>query len=775
MGFNLEDKIRWEELAPSLQKKFADLENMIKETAESVDRFNGATFKSWNMKMWETSHVFTDLSFYETMRVTQSGSNNKITSKTYNNIFGNMYKYPTLSSQAMWIKHQLPYTASDGVHRLFLGGRDGAGGGVVVYRSDEEGLKFTKVANLPGYAIWDMVEFRGAMYVLVWESGSSIGSRIYRTTDGLNYTAVCAISASYGHSKTLCVFQDIIYCVSCGITYYSTDGSTWLTKRNNISGSSQVYSRYCTENKMYIGTAGESQVWTSSDGFSFSRLWYGAGHTYTRWICAWTPRNNADHPGQNVEYIIWGTGGSGTEVGTASLMMYDPIDNKVYTLFNFRGDNYPSDSVALNYGHAPIEPAIANASSPTGYIPGGFRERQIRYIEVFENDYTGESFLIVGTSDCHFYKEHSGHTLYYQECNYSNNQVTPIVNDEGNLETWTSGDIEAWMSDNVSGAQSPPTYMGNVYAVGPRVPSAFRKNDLVVTLVKHTEDTRVYSMSVFKDPDNVKWVYAGTGGGNYSGKGLLYRFGYSDMLDLIEAAKIGAIFPPRWAVEGQVNKRVRQDGTRLFLKIMGGCSARESYTEMKFAFKKKFIKSTAADPYIELIANQYNSANCYIMRYYPLLSRLDCVVKLNNEEKIVKSQSIALTLYNESEKQEAVNAPEMGPFYMMAVEVGQGELNPKSTSSYDKYLYESLDGPVIFYFKISNTRDDILTDSDIVTTHKINYAGGERKNIGIYGLQTFDCPGLYLISTKQCSLYKHQLDRANQSLEGSGEIVFGVY
>ena len=191
--------------------------------------------------------------------------------------------------------------------------------------------------------------------------------------------------------------------------------------------------------------------------------------------------------------------------------------------------------------------------------------------------------------------------------------------------------------------------------------------------------------------------------------------------------------------------------------------------------KKNFIKATAADPYIELIANQYNSANCYIMRYYPLLGRLDCIVKLNNEEKIVKSQFIALTLYNESEKQEAVNAPEMGPLYMMAVEVGQGELNPKSTSSYDKYLYESLDGPVIFYFKISNTRDDILTDSDIVTTHKINYAGGERKNIGIYGLQTFDCPGLYLISTKQCSLYKHQLDRANQSLEGSGEIVFGVY
>jgi hypothetical protein len=772
MGFNLEDKIRWEELAPSLQKKFADLEKLIKETAESVDIANGATFKSWNMKMWETSHIFTDLSFYETMRVTQSGSNNKITTKTYNNILGNMYAYPTLSSQAMWIKHQLPFTASDGVHRLYLGGRDGVGGGVIIFRSDEEGLKFTKVANLPGNSIWDMVEFRGAMFVLVWADGVST---IYKTSDGLNYTRVQTVSTSGGHAKTICVYQNILYVVTIGRTYYTSDGVNWQSSGNNISGSSQVYSRYCTENKIYIGTAGDSAVWVSSDGFRFSRLWDGAGHSYTRWICAWTPKNNADHPNQEVEYIIWGTGGSGNEVGTACLMMYDPVDNRVYTLFNFRGDNYPADSSALNYGHAPIEPAIANSASPTGYIPAGFRERQIRYIEVFENDYTGESFLIVGTSDCHFYSDHKNNTLYYQECNYNNNTVKPLVNDEGNYEQWTSGDKEAWMTDNVTGPQSPATYMGNVYAVGPRNAAAFRKNDLVVTLVKHTEDTRVYSMAVFKDPDNVKWVYAGTGGGNYSGKGLLYRFGYSDMLDLIEAAKIGAIFPPRWAIEGQVNKRVRQDGTRLFLKIMGGCSARESYTEMKFAFSKNFIKSTAADPYIMLIANQYNSANCYIMKYYPLKQRIDCIVKVNNVEKIVKSVSAPLSLYNVSEKMESVNAPEMGPFYMMAIEVGAGALNPNSTSSFDKYLYNSLDGKVTFYFKLSNTRDDILTDSSIAATYNINYAGGERKNIGIYGLQTFDCPGLYLISSKQCSLYKHQLDSANQSLEGSGEIVFGVY
>ena len=771
MGFNLEDKIRWEELAPSLQEKFKNLQNLIKEATEAIDKYNGASFKSWNMKCWETSHVFTDLSFYETMRVTQSGSNNKITAKTYNNILGNLYQYPTLSEQAMWIKHQLPCTLSDGVHRVYLGGRDGAGGGVIVYQSDEYGLNFTKVANLPGTAIWDMVEFKGYMYVLVWNGGTS---SIYRTSDGLIYNLVRNINATT-HAKTLCVFQNILYCITSGVSHYTVDGDTWNTAGGNGINDFQIYSRYCSDTTMYIGTCYNSCVYASNDGLHFKKLWQGDS-TYTRWICAWKPKNNVDHPGQDVEYIIWGTGGIGTEVGTARLMMYDPIDNTVSILFNFRGDNYPADAQALNYGHAPIEPAIANASSPTGYIPGGFRERQIRYIEVFENDYTGESFLIIGTSDSHFYKDHKNTTLVYQECDYNTNTVTPIINEETGLPTeWDSGDKEAWMTDNVSGEQSEPTYMGNVYAIGPRNPKAFKKNDLVVTLIKHTEDTRVYSMSVFTDPDGVKWAYAGTGGGNYSGKGLLYRFGYSDMLDLIEAAKIGAIFPPRWAIEGQVNKRVRQDGSRLYLKIMGGCSARDSYTEMKFGFSKNFIKSTKEEPYIQLIANQYNSANCYIMRYLPLLSKLQCIVKINNVETIIKTVSIPLQLYTVHENYEAVNAPEMGPFYMMAIEVGQGEINPNSTSSFDKFTHDSLDGTIKFLFKTSETRDDVLTDSSIVATHDINYEAGERKNIGIYGLQTFDCPGLYLISTKQCSLYKHQLDRANQSLEGSGEIVFGVY
>ena len=48
MGFNLEDKIRWEELAPSLQKKFADLENMINDIVDWVSFVNTLNYIGGN-------------------------------------------------------------------------------------------------------------------------------------------------------------------------------------------------------------------------------------------------------------------------------------------------------------------------------------------------------------------------------------------------------------------------------------------------------------------------------------------------------------------------------------------------------------------------------------------------------------------------------------------------------------------------------------------------------------------------------------------------------
>ena len=100
--------------------------------------------------------------------------------------------------------------------------------------------------------------------------------------------------------------------------------------------------------------------------------------------------------------------------------------------------------------------------------------------------------------------------------------------------------------------------------------------------------------------------------------------------------------------------------------------------------------------------------------------------------------------------------------------------NPNYNNRFDKYKYESKDGNVRFLFGVGNRRDILLGDSNVIYDYTIPYPA-EEKNIGIYGIQTFDCPGLYFISMKQYSYSKYELDKKSQSLEGSGEIVFGVY
>jgi hypothetical protein len=290
-------------------------------------------------------------------------------------------------------------------------------------------------------------------------------------------------------------------------------------------------------------------------------------------------------------------------------------------------------------------------------------------------------------------------------------------------------------------------------------------------------------MCVFTDPNGVKWAYAGTGGGNYSGKGLLYRFGYSDMLNLIEAAKIGAIYPPRWARLGTgyngVNTRLLQLTTRSFLKIMAGVSARDNYAEIKFAFQKTFLKSsgTNRDPYIKLIVNHKDSANYYYIVWYPLTNTINCMCKTNNVDTPIPTVQNRQTYYTTktydtwktSDTYEGSVAPIMGPFYIMAIKVNAGKVNPASTSSIDYWLNDDLDGSVDFYFKRSNNRQDRCIDGDRIATLNINYSGGERKHIGNYGIETFDIKGLELISMQQMSLGRYEKDAME-----SGEIVFTV-
>ena len=774
-AFNLENKIRWEDLAPSLQQRFKNLEARIQNIEDILNIGMGQKFKTWNLRMWKFDQTFTDLSFYDTMRVTQSGNINRITGKRYNCIFQNMDSYPHIyGGRPEWIKHQFVHTTSDGVSRLYLGckGRAGNQNACIYYSTDDEGLKFEFLANIGATAIWDIAEFRNMLFIITYNPWG-----IWRSTDdGRNWSNLgMGINA-----KTLCVFKNGLYCISPGITWRTSDGINWQTIANSGVGAGHIYSRYATDSYIYVGNCngGSAGVYRSSDGINFTYVpGSNIGADYTRWICAWTPKNNRDH-GRDVEYIIWGTGASGNAEADAYLMMYDPVDNSTHKLFSFSGNpaipDHTNHNVTLNYGHAPAEPVLSTGS---GYVMGGFRESQIRYIEVYDNDYTGESFLVIGTSDCQLYSKYRASTLYFNAYDWDTNTVKPALDSRGTKITWTADDIEAWKGDNISGDQSPPTFMGNVYCVGPRDAKAFKKDDLVVTLVKHTEDTRVYSMSTFTDPDGVKWVYAGTGGGNYSGKGLLYRFGYSDMLDLIEAAKLGCIFPPRWeAIEG-VNKRLIQMGSRFRIKIEGGESARECYAEIKFGFKDRIIKSAKYDPYVSLVANIRNSVNCYTIRFYPERNVVECKIKNQSFEKVVSyslNGVINFETWQTTEIVEGESAPLMGPYYQMGILVHPGEIDTTSSTPVNVvYKYDSLDGVVDFFFAKTKQRDNILSESNKVYTHTIDYAAGERKNIGTFALESFDCRGMYFISMKQMSWERYKMHVRNQALEGSGDFVFG--
>ena len=66
-----------------------------------------------------------------------------------------------------------------------------------------------------------------------------------------------------------------------------------------------------------------------------------------------------------------------------------------------------------------------------------------------------------------------------------------------------------------------------------------------------------------------------------------------------------------------------------------------------------------------------------------------------------------------------------------------------------------------------------MNESNKVYTHTIDYAAGERKNIGTFALESFDCRGMYFISMKQMSWERYKMHVRNQALEGSGDFVFG--
>ena len=689
MGFDKENKVRFKNLSPSLQDLIMSLRNH--------------EHNSFDIPLWEHYHNFDDLSFYERYEVVQTGGNSNITDKnTYitwgdpdrYNVLGGAVEYP---NHPLWVKHQESFTTPDGVRRLFLG--CASPNGSTIYMSDENGLNPQLVAIYTAQiGVWDLAVFNGYLYALNFGDSYCIS----RTRDGVTWETVLTTTPG-GHAKTLTVFNGAIHWVTLGYTWKSTDGTSWMREPNNLGGTgSQIYSRGVSANYMYIGTAGGGDGTTiylmrSTNGINFTTCYGGSGHTYLRWVTPWKPKNS------NVEYVVFGTGGSGNELGTACLMCYDPTTGNVVKLFDFRTGNG-----SLNDGHAPIEPRNSALQ------PIGFRERQIRYIQVLENDYTGENFLMIGCSDNHLYSELAGSNIYYK-----------------NGELWSAEDKQAWCADHVITQDGAATsYMGNIYAIGPKNNTdEFKLDNLIVSLIKHTQDTRVYSMSVYYDAKGKKWLYAGTGGGNYNGKGILYRLGYGEVLDIIQGTKLGAVMPPKWMGQGTLNKRITQTANSFYMKTIAGISAKDCYVEGRFSFIYNTILANNPPnmPFYGLIFNHEDMANHYILKYFPNTNSVTLTDVTNNIETILATYSVpAYTTYATTDDYEAINSPVMGPYYLMAAHV---------------------DGTKIkVYFKKSKTRAEIPNISDLLGTVSIP---GDK--IGRYGLSIFDIKGISLISMKQKS------------------------
>lgn len=741
MGFNPEDKVSYKELSPSLQElidskaKASDFQAHIDnwnvhvtdadrerlKILEDIDnQLKNHKHTTENVPLWEHYHKFDDLSFYERFNTVQTGSNSNIIDKNTFMVWGDPDKYNVLGGvtedarHPLWVKHQQVYTTSDGVRRLFLG--CASPNGSTIYMSDEKGLNFQMVnINTARIGVWDLAVFNGYLYALHWTSGSNA---IVRTKDGIVWeTVISGIGFSY--AKTLCVFNGVLYHIGNGSTLKTTDGVNWVSVSNNITFGSQVYSRGVSDNYMYVGICGgdNGTIWLlrSTDGANWTSVWGEGGHSYLRWLTPWKPKNS------NVEYVVFGTGGTGNETGTACLMCYDPTDGTVKKLFDFRTGNG-----SINDGHAPIEPRNSAKA------PIGFRERQIRYIQVFDNDYTGENFLLIGCSDNHLYAELSGSDVYYK-----------------NGDLWTADDKKAWQGDHVLTQDGAATsYSGNVYAVGPRSnTSDFKIDDLIVSLIKHTEDTRVYSMNVYYDTAGKKWLYVGTGGANYNGKGLLYRFGYGEMLDIIQGTKLGAILPPKWQLDGQVNKRLTQTANSFFMKTIAGASARNAYIEGKYSFIYGTVlpSDPAIPPYYSIVFCYKDSGNYYELQHRPSVNKVVVVEVTNNVSVERASYDVpAFAVYTTTEENEAIYAPKMGPIYMLCAVVQDDLLN--------------------VYFKKTISRQDKAEVVDYLGSVNI----GANRKIGRYGVSIFDIKGVSLISMKQQSLLAY----ADEFTDGV--IKFGV-
>ena len=192
--------------------------------------------------------------------------------------------------------------------------RSGAGSAQLWYSSTGNTSSWTQITSftpalhpsvksIPSMAKLDSA---GIMWIA---TGSGIGTRIYRTADGINFTAISkrGFNNNMGlvtPSPNMAVFKGsadtIPYLYAGGgshggttnaevwrIPYNSTDSLAWVklidfdTVATTVTDTVDLISYWCVwNNKIYFSTNGKGQLWESSDGVNFTRntnVGYGFG------------------------------------------------------------------------------------------------------------------------------------------------------------------------------------------------------------------------------------------------------------------------------------------------------------------------------------------------------------------------------------------------------------------------------------------------------------------------------------------------------------------
>lgn len=184
-------------------------------------------------------------------------------------------------------------------------GRSGSGTAQIRYSSTGNSGTWTQVTSfspplhpsVKGFPSFGKLDSAGIMWTA---TGSGIGTRIYRTTDGLNFTAISKIgfnnnSGLITPSPNMVVFQGsgdtIPYLYAGGgshggttnaevwrIPYNSIDSLDWvqLIDFDTVETTSQdtvdlISYWYVWNNKIYFTTNGKGQLWESTDGVNFTQ------------------------------------------------------------------------------------------------------------------------------------------------------------------------------------------------------------------------------------------------------------------------------------------------------------------------------------------------------------------------------------------------------------------------------------------------------------------------------------------------------------------------